>query len=87
MNIGKKELDFKEEVFSIYAFDTEMFECSEKLGLPGTNCTGSDAVSWFMEQQALHSHKFLERDFIFMHQPLQEFMFAANVQEVYGIKE
>ena len=24
---------------------------------------------------------------MFMHQPIQEFMFAANVQEVYGIKE
>lgn len=38
----------KKEVFSVYAFDTEMFECGEALGLPGTNCIGSDAVSWFM---------------------------------------
>jgi hypothetical protein len=51
--------DLEAEVFSIYAFDTEKFECSEKLGLPGTNCIGSDSVSWFMSQQAEHSHKYM----------------------------
>jgi hypothetical protein len=67
------------EVFSIYSFDTEMFKCGAELGLPGTNCVGSDAVSWFMEQQMKHSHQWSQRDFLFMHEPLQEFMFAANV--------
>jgi hypothetical protein len=38
------------EVLSVYAFDTEMFECSNSLNLPGTNCIGSDAVTWFAEQ-------------------------------------
>jgi len=36
------------EILSIYAFDTEHFECSEMYDLPGTNCVGSNAVSWFM---------------------------------------
>lgn len=75
------------EVFSIYGFDTEMFNCATDLDLPGTNCIGSDAVSWYMDQQVNHSHQWKDRDFLFMHEPLQEFMFAANVQEVYGIKE
>ena len=40
----------KQEVMSIYSFDSEHWNCSEALGLPGTNCIGSNAVSWFMEQ-------------------------------------
>ena len=40
----------RKEVLSVYAFDTEMFECSNSLNLPGTNCVGSDAVTWFAEQ-------------------------------------
>ena len=36
------------EILSLYAFDSEDFKCSDALGLPGTNCIGSNAVSWFM---------------------------------------
>jgi hypothetical protein len=60
----------KYEVMSVYAFDSEDFKCSTELGLPGTNCVGSNAVSWFMDQQANHAHKYHNRDFMFMHQPL-----------------
>lgn len=77
----------KQEVFSIYGFDSEDFQCSDALGLPGTNCIGSNAVSWFSTQQTKYSHNFKGRDLLFMHQPLQEFMYAANVLPVWGIKE
>jgi hypothetical protein len=39
-----------EEVFSIYVFDSEDWNCSTALGLPGTNCIGSNAIGWFMHQ-------------------------------------
>lgn len=38
----------KLEVFSVYVFDSEDWNCSDALGLPGTNCIGSNAISWFM---------------------------------------
>lgn len=41
--------DGKSEIMSVFAFDTEDFKCGDDLGLPGTNCVGSDAVSWFQE--------------------------------------
>ena len=72
-------MNHKGEVFSVYAFDTEAFSCSEEYDLPGTNCISSDAVSWFMTNQMEHSHKYHSRDFIFMSSPVQEFMQAANV--------
>lgn len=59
-----------EEVMSLYAFDSEHFKCAEQLGLPGTNCIGSDAITWFMNQQHYYSHKWHGRDLLFMHQPL-----------------
>ena len=40
-----------------------------------------------MNQQHYFSHKWTGRDILFMHQPLQEFMYAANAFEVWGIKE
>jgi len=40
----------KYEVMSLYAFDTDDFKCAELTSLPGTNCVGTDAVSWFMNQ-------------------------------------
>ena len=39
----------KNEVLSVYVFDSEQWQCSQELGLPGTNCIGTDAVSWFVE--------------------------------------
>lgn len=55
------------EVFSVFGFDTDDFQCSETLGLPGTNCIGSNAISWFMGQQIHHSHPYHQRDLLFMH--------------------
>ncbi len=60
----------KSEVFSVYVFDSEDFACSTALNLPGTNCIGSNAISWFTEQQMLNSHNYKNRDLIFAHQPL-----------------
>lgn len=54
------------EVTSIFGFDTEHWNCSE-LGLPGTNCIGTNAISWFMGQQMHFSHPYHQRDLIFMH--------------------
>ena len=34
-----------------------------------------------------YSSKTPSRDIVFMHRPLQEFMYAYNVQEIYGVKE
>lgn len=42
------DLTGKLEAFSIYTFDSEDWNCSDALGLPGTNCIGTDAISWFM---------------------------------------
>jgi hypothetical protein len=67
------------EVFSVYAFDSEDYNCSDAFGLPGTNCIGSNAISWYMDQQKNHSHPYKDRDILFMHQPIQEFMYSANV--------
>jgi len=39
----------KKELFSAYLFDSEDFACS-RLGIPGTNCIGGNAVSWFGNQ-------------------------------------
>jgi len=74
----------KKEMFSIYTFDSEDFPCS--VGLPGTNCIGGNAISWFSEQQNLFSHGLSNRDLVFMHRPLQELMTACNVLEIYGLK-
>lgn len=57
----------KNEVMSVYVFDSEDWNCSDALNLPGTHCIGSNAVSWFMEQQALHSHHYHLRDMLFTH--------------------
>jgi hypothetical protein len=37
------------EVFSVYAFDSEDYNCSDAIGLPGTNCIGSNSISWYMD--------------------------------------
>lgn len=34
-----------------------------------------------------YSTKIPSRDIVFMHRPLQEFMYAYNVQEIFGVKE
>jgi len=36
----------RKEIINVYTFDSEDFNCSG-LGLPGTNCIGGDAISWF----------------------------------------
>jgi hypothetical protein len=76
----------QKEMFSIYTFDSEDFPCSVGSGLSGTNCIGGNAISWFSEQQNLFSHGLSNRDLVFMHRPLQEYMTACNVQEIYGLK-
>jgi hypothetical protein len=55
------------EVFSVYMFDSEHWDCSTRLGLPGTNCIGSEAISWFMRQQMMASHDYHGRDIVFTH--------------------
>ncbi len=55
------------EVFSVYAFDSEHWNCSDALGLPGTNCIGTNAISWFMTQQKNYSHNYTFRDLVFTH--------------------
>lgn len=77
----------KAELLSTYLFDSEDFPCSTRLGLPGSNCIGGNAISWFGQQQNLYSQSQPNRDLLFMHRPLQEMMNAYNAQEVYGIKE
>ena len=76
----------KTEMFSVYTFDSEDFQCAVGTDLKGTNCIGGNAVSWFSEQQNLYSHGKKQRDLIFMHRPIQEFMFASNVMQLEGIK-
>ena len=58
----------KRELFSAYVFDSEDFACSG-LGVPGTNCIGGNAVSWFGDQQYNYSSP-KSRDLLFMHRPL-----------------
>jgi len=36
----------KTELFSTYIFDSEDFQCTRQ-GIPGTNCIGGNAISWF----------------------------------------
>jgi hypothetical protein len=45
----------KVELLSTYLFDSEDFPCSTRLGLPGSNCIGGNAISWFGQQQNLYS--------------------------------
>jgi len=39
----------KRELFSAYLFDSEDFPCSRQ-GIPGANCIGGNAISWFGDQ-------------------------------------
>ena len=70
---------------SIYTLDSLTFNCNEELS--GSTCLGVKAISWFEEQQDLYSHANKRRDFIFMHRPLQEFMFLGNAYSITGHKE
>ena len=40
----------KKEEFSVYLVDSEDFPCATKVGLPGSNCVGGNAVAWIGEQ-------------------------------------
>jgi hypothetical protein len=40
----------KKEEFSVYLVDSEDFPCATKIGLPGSNCVGGNAVTWIGEQ-------------------------------------
>jgi hypothetical protein len=42
---------------------------------------------WFEEQQLLYSAGSKQRDFIFMHRPIQEFMTLGNMYSITGHKE
>lgn len=37
----------KYEQLSVYTFDTDDWSCSDGINLPGANCIGSNAISWF----------------------------------------
>jgi hypothetical protein len=72
---------------SIYLFDSEDWSCADGINMPGHNCIGSNAVSWFTDQQVNFSHNLNKRDFLFMHRPIPEFMQMANNYDVYGTRQ
>jgi hypothetical protein len=75
------------EMLSVYLFDSEHWQCADGVNMPGHNCIGSDAISWYTEQQVAYSHHLSKRDILFMHRPIQEFMQLANNYDVYGTKQ
>ena len=37
----------KTEQLSLYMFDSEDWKCAAGINMPGTNCIGSNAISWY----------------------------------------
>lgn len=73
------------EVLSIYSLDSSDKSCIDH-SLPGNTCVPLAAVEWLGLQQSSYSHQYDQRDFIFMHWPIQEFMNFSNLYHFRGSK-
>ena len=71
---------------SIYTLDTSHEGCLQ-YGIPGESCVSAEAVDWFNDQLHLHSHNHKARDFVFLHNPIPEFMNLANLYQISGHKQ
>lgn len=46
----------KHEMLSIYTFDSEDYACADGINMPGHNCIGSNAISWYATQEIDWGH-------------------------------
>jgi len=74
------------EEMNVYVMDSStMKDCN--VDLAGSSCISPDVIDWYIDQNVKYSHKLKTRDFVFMQDPIQEYMAMANNYNVTGHRQ